>query len=194
MEKVKINFFGIGCRIIKGSVNDTTWNKMTERAQIMKVPIEDAILDSDFFGQLAIPGFRSFEDMEDTLTINGLLNHSKSAIEIRVNRKRMAKISSAEIVSQNALFPLYDVQVSELGHKTEGQRNITIVEEETGKTGSFDFDCQKFEIEKLKFIVTRTKVKPERAYSIIIELSYNGKILKSKSTDTLVTAVFAYIE
>ncbi len=194
MEKVKINFFGVGCRIIKGCVSEELWEKITECAERMKTSVDYAILDNDFFSQLDLKNFKSFDDMENVLNVSGLLNHSKSAIEIRINKKKRAKISSNEIVNQNSLFPLYDVKASELIHKTEGKKNITIVEEETGRIGTFEFECRKFEIEKLKFIVTRTKVKPERTYSIIIELSYDGKALQSVQSDTMVTANFAYIE
>ena len=106
MEKVKINFFGVVCNIFKGTVNEEIWNRINETAEKMKTQVEYAILDNDFFTMLDLPSFSSLNDMENIRHISGLLNHSKSEIEIRMNKKRLAKISSNEIVNQNSLFPL----------------------------------------------------------------------------------------
>ena len=192
--KVKISFRGIGCNVIKGTVDNETWDLILKSAKQFKTTFEYAVFDIDFFSALNLPQYKSFHDFNNICTITGLLCHSKSFIEIRINKKQRAKINSTEILNQNILFPLYNSEMIDVDKIVTGMKNITIVEEEVGTVSSFLFDCKKFEIEKLKFYVSVIKINKDRFYNIISKITYDGKNLKSSHSDTLVTGNFTFVE
>jgi len=191
--KIKVNFFGVGCNIVRGNVNESTWKKITQSAKTLNIPTDYAFFDSDFFTLLNLPEYKSWKDFNNLFKVFGLLENQISLIEIRKDRKRAEKFSFAQLWNQNSLFPLYQTEINGIDIIREG-KNITVVETEIGTIASYEFVCENFKIEDLKFNISQVKVSKQVGYNLISDIFYKDKKLKSKRSDALISGNFTFVE
>lgn len=94
MDKVKINLFGIGCRIVRGQFDENTWSLLHSVANEMKTPFHDAVFDNSYFDYLSDGKYKSWYDFGNMIDISGLMNSYQSIIEIRINGRKKTKFLS----------------------------------------------------------------------------------------------------
>jgi hypothetical protein len=193
-NKIQINLFGVGCIVTKASVEDEVWKKITDCSGKLKVPIELLFFDSDFYEMLNMPKYKSWRDFNNLFEVSGLINNSKSIIEIKNSKKKIAKIKFSELINENLLFPLYNLEIGEIEKHESNKKNLTIFETEIGTVASYQFVCKKFDIDKLKFAICNLYINESSEFVILSDIFYNEVNLVSKTNDTLVTKQNVIIE
>jgi hypothetical protein len=156
-------------------------------AKRLHLPIQEAILDPDFYFLLNKKEWQNHQDL-CSFAYTGLLNSEQAQLEIRINGRKKRRILLSEILSQELLFPIYDFTIKEVPLKEKG--SLLIIENETGLVACHRLLLSKLNLEKLHFTFTDVNTEYENL-RFLSELRYDGKILPSAGRDTLVTANYA---
>jgi hypothetical protein len=193
LDTIKITFFGIGCRIVKGQFDELTWSKFEVRAKTIESPIEEAFFDKSFFHAIKITEYNSWFDLGNRFQISGLLESYQSIIELRINNKQKLRILFTELLGKSFLFPLYQTSISTIDVSACQQGNLTIVEKEIGTISTYKFEADNFSFDKLNFTLNSVIIQKNLKYQIVSKIEYDGKELFSKKSDTLVKEQFAML-
>lgn len=189
MEKIKISCFGISCRVAIGNLDDVIKKSLAAAAFKFQSPLDQAIFNEDFFELLKLEGYKSWLDLGNTTQVFGLLDSYQSFLEVRINGRKKIKILSTDLSNESFLFPIY-TSINKQTHAQE-KTNLIIVEKEIGNIATYIFEVPSFKISDLNFVLNSVSVQPEITYKILTEISYSGKELKSKKSDTLIKERFA---
>ena len=182
---------GVGCRIVQEIFDEQKWQKIMERSKQMKLPVEQAVFDSDFFKQLNMPNYSAWSDFNKDLDVSGLLNDPNSFIEIKAQNRKKLKVFFKDIFDESLLFPLYNIELVEAVMEPKQENRIIIAETEIGLIASYDLFTPKFEIQKLKLFIAKITI-GQRYFTILSNIFYDEKLLMSNNSDTLVTGNFCY--
>lgn len=194
MDKVKITFYGIGCRIAVGKFCIEDLEKFHTAAKIFSCPLNEAIFDTAYFLELADRKYKRWFDLGNSLKLYGLLHNYQSSIEIRINGKKQRKIVSSDLIGDNLLFPLYQTTLTDIGSFQQGEGNLTIVEKEIGTVANYLFETENFSIEKLHFSIQSVNIRKDLDFTLLTNLNYEGSELSArKKSDTLVKERFALL-
>lgn len=193
MDKIKIIFIGIGCRIAKGQFNETLWKKFGEVANIVECPLNEAFFDSSFFDVLNIKEYKLGYDLGNLLQISGLIDSYQSIIEIRVNNRKKRKIHFKELFNEDVLFPLCQTIFSKADYSAFKENCLTLVEKEIGTIAVYEFESHKFSLDKLLFSLTALNVQNEMKFMVLSKLEYEGTELLIIKSDTLVKERYAIL-
>ncbi|MCX6291847.1 MAG: hypothetical protein NT126_08790 [Bacteroidetes bacterium] len=193
MEKIRINYFGIGCRLVKGRFDEPVWEKFHLAAQRIRTPLHEAFFDTSFFSANHVSEFKSWQELGNVFHVSGLMNHYQSLVEIRINNKQKKKIIFRELLNENVLFPLYRSSVLKEENDSRPGKSLIIVEKEIGTIAGFEFETGKFSLEQLQFFLKQVKVNEELQFTVLSGIEYDGRKLMSKKSDTLVKERFALI-
>ena len=155
--------------------------------------MSEAIFDTSFFEDGNITEYNSWHELGNLVQVSGLMNHYQSIIEIRVNNKQKRKILFKDLSNEGVLFPLYQTKFSETDCSTKHPNCLLIVEKEIGTVATYEFDSDKFLMDKLHFTLRTVTIKPEMKYVILSSIEYEGKKLVKRKTDTLVKERFVII-
>lgn len=193
MDTIKITFFGIGCRIVKGQFDELTWSKFKVGAKTIESPIEEAFFDKSFFDAIKIAEYNSWFDLGNLFQISGLLESYQSIIELRINNKQKGKIRFSELLGGSFLFPLYQTSISTIDSSEQQEGSLTIVEKEIGTIGTYKFEADNFSFDKLRFTLNSVIIQRNLKFLIVSKIEYDGKELLSKKSDALVKEQFALL-
>ena len=187
LNTVKINLIGTGCLIVKGIIDNELWQKLNHTSTQLNSSFETAVFDAEFFTLLNDNNYKSFHDLGN-IKVHGLLHNNKSHIEIRVNGKNR-KIKLIDIINdniQNSLLPLFNKKEIELAANFESEREFIMIETEIGLIASYKIQVEKFDMDKLQYVIYKLIIN-DIAYTVIGNLTYNSKTLKSIGADALVS-------
>ena len=193
-EHVRIVFFGIGCSIIKGAFDEQEWNLLNQSSWSLKSNLDTAVFHPSFFETLKSGRFKSRRDLGTMFQISGLLLDDQSEIEIRIGNRKKKKIPFRELMNVNLLFPLYqtDMQKINVASTTE-MKKLEIIEKEIGTVASFKFPCSNFSMDKLVFTIADVSISSGENFTLLSQLSYDGKTLPGNRPDTVVRGQFAVL-
>ena len=190
-DKIRINFFGIGCNIIKGEFDDATWKRFFECSKQIRTEFNHAVFDPTFVEVLQSPLYKSLHDFGNVFRLSGLLYDKQSHIEIRINDRQKRKIYFQELFGEDTLFPVYQTSVQEIDHVTLVSHGSMIgVEKEIGTIASYKFQCIDFSLDKLFFVLNKVTLLDNIPLIILSKIAYNGKGLLKIYSDTLVKESF----
>jgi hypothetical protein len=102
-KKLRVKFFGESFVIHKLKIDDELITKFNNVALQLKTPLNEALLDIDFFRVLNIKGYESINDLI-SLTSVGLINNSKGQIEISLGRKHGSVQSDEKLLQRHSLI------------------------------------------------------------------------------------------
>ena len=191
-HKVKINLFGIGCRIVKGKFDDEIWDKFNVCSKMLETPFKRAIFERDYFKKLKITQYKSWFDLGNIFRVSGLLLDQQSLIKIRINNKQKRRIAFEELFNKHLLFPVYETKITEINNIDCIQKSIIAYEEEIGAIAGYRFECFNFNLDKLFFVLVKGNI-IEQEYVMLTDIYYDGIKLHSSHSDTLVQKRFAAI-
>ncbi len=189
MNKIIINLIGTGSRVFRINPSTELLFKLKDTASRMKTSLELAFFDADFFSKLGDPNYKSLDDISNE-KIQGLMNDSKSQVEIRTKGKKKRMISFQQLLHQQSLLPLYNIEFEK--EIDEIKRAIVVVEKEVGLISCFEIMTEKFDLDKMKFEVTEIDTGIEKL-QILTGITYSEQRLYSVSDDTLVTSCYSII-
>jgi len=144
-------------------------------------PIEDALLNINFFYKLNIGEYRSIQDLIHS-TYTGLINSNNSQIEIWLGRKRIIKLNLDALFFKQTLFPLYQTTYDIVNTKLRS--GYYLEEKEIGTIGIYEIKIDQFSIDDLKFHLSEiafTGVK----YQLLNEITYEISGLNLLKSETL---------
>ena len=148
--KIKINLFGELWTLKKVELNPIEQEYFSQIALRLKQPLHLALLDPFFYYHLKLNYISSIAKLP-CQKINGILNISKSQVEIWIDGKKIEKLQVADLVTSSYLFPLFSTQKSIANFNNCS--GIYIEQKEIGYIGSYEFKIDDFSIEKLNFVL-----------------------------------------
>ena len=186
-NSVIINLIGTGCKICIIRPDDVLFEKLKQTASLMKMPLESAILDNDFFNFLADEKLKSIKDLSDQI-IRGLLNSTHAQIEVRISGKKKRRILLSELLDDNLLLPLYNVKLQSPAEIAPG--SLLIIEKETGLVAGTKLFIDKLNLEKMDFEFIEVDTGIEKLI-LLYRICYEGQKINPTVKDTLVTSNYA---
>ncbi|MGE0637359.1 MAG: hypothetical protein AB7P01_13025 [Bacteroidia bacterium] len=193
---VSINLFGTGCTIVCGALQNKYWKKIHQEINKNNLLLEQFMASENNLRYMDFQGLRTWKDISNEFSINGMLNSVSSTIEIKLGDSKKTNIPFREISQQEILFPVY---ASEHINKTLVSKSIfhskrlIMVETEVGKLGTIKFSIPDFNIDKLVFHITDVKVNEVISYTVLGKITYAGKALQATKSDTLVTGFYCLV-
>lgn len=182
-SKVLIRFYGESFKIHALQIKNKNPELFYEVAKELGEPLEEALLNINFFNKLNIQGMESIQDLIKN-TFGGLINNSKARIEIRKGRKILQKFPLDELFNPKTLLPLFNINKRILTLKLNN--NLFLIEKEVGLIDAYELENEYFNIYKLKFNICDVHYNNEN-FQLLLELSYNEKKIESTNSDSLIT-------
>ena len=144
-------------------------------------PLENALLNINFFNYLNIKEIQTIQDLKQS-TFGGLINNEKSQVEVWLGRRKLMKLRLENLFYQQTLFPLYQTQFNRINDNLRS--GLYLEEKEIGNIGIYESKVEKFEIDNLNFHLSEigfTGIK----YQLLNEISYETNSLQLIKSDTL---------
>ena len=121
---------------------------------------------------------------------SGLVIEERNFIEFRMKGRRKRRIFVTELLpSPLLLFPIYNVEINPLN--LEKYKSF-LVEKEVGLIGKYILKEEKLNLDKITFEIEEFRIVNEN-YSLVKSIRYNGKVLVSVTSDTVLTGSFEFI-
>lgn len=179
VDKLKVDFFGEGVCIKKGTFNEELFYRMKLTALKLNQPLEDAIIDPYFYYLLKDAKVKSIEDIGPTI-VKGLINTTKNRIEIWYKGKKVQKLTMNDLNHHYLLFPLFQTTTKNI----ELQNNLGLYVKyvEIGLIARYEIVVDNFSFDGLVFHTFKYGEKV-----ILGKVTYDNKYLKLKKKDTLIT-------
>lgn len=182
-SKVLIRFYGESFKIHALQIKNEYPEQFYEVAAKLGEPLEEALLNINFFNKLNIKGIVSIQDLIKN-TFGGMVNNSKAHIEIWHGRKVLQKLNLDDLFYPKTLFPLFNVHLERVNLRL--QNGIFLIEKEVGLIGQYEIDLIEFDIYKLKFFISEV-LYLKTNYQLLLSINYDSEPLQIKKSDTLVT-------
>jgi hypothetical protein len=131
MSKLKINTFGEGIEIRKLNLDSATYQHWSEIALRKNKLLPDLLVDPFFYYGLKDLRFTELSDIDSRL-ISGMMNTTKSQIEIWHERHKVLKIKAHELFNTNVLFPLFHLKESHSFVSGELEQGIYVIQKTIG--------------------------------------------------------------
>ena len=180
--KIVINLHGLACSVNEVRYINISMDELKNMAHTRRVPVEELVLDEEF---------NTFNHREVKAIWQGLTMNNKSQVEIRINGRKKRSIYFHELIEQGAaLFPLYDVSL--IDYAVPNDQNIYLIEQEMGLISSHSFALEKFEIDYLKFEVSRVSI-DKQEFVLLTKISCKEVELTSRKSDTVVVGSYVVI-
>ena len=116
-SRVKVKLYGESFKIHSLDIKKNNYNLFKKAAFQLNESLEEALLNASFFSVLNLKEYESVQSLFK-LTSGGLINNSKSSIELWQGRKRLQKFSLNDLFYCNTLFPLFSIKRKDLNINT----------------------------------------------------------------------------
>lgn len=179
---IKVRLYGESFKIQALNLNSTNLKDFMSASQRLNEPLEEALLNVSFFNILNLKKYQSLEDMI-AYAFGGLINTSKSSIEIWCGRRCLQKFSLNNLFYPNTLFPLFNIDKRNLTIRLDNK--LFLIEKEVGLISEYVFECTNFNINLLKFKIDDVQYLNEK-FQLLVSISYNSNKLESQKSDTLI--------
>ncbi len=133
---ITLNFFGEGYNLLRFDENRLPFREIEQRAMEMKLEIDRAILDLEFYEPFAEQGLKSWKDITIQVTRGSSVNRL-SWMEIRSEGKKRKTHILEELFLAETLFPLCDFQLDEMPVVKNVSGSFYILEKEVGRIDTF---------------------------------------------------------
>jgi hypothetical protein len=180
-----INLIGNGIRYWFFSPTLQEYELMQKYKEMNKRSWSELFFDFDFLKQLNRTHWSELGNQER----KGFLLLPNNLIEIRKKNKILEKMSSIELISQNAIFPLY--QTSNHLMKFNTLDKFLIIQHEKGLIEKYEIETEKLDLNQLVFDITSSPNDNLVPYHLA-RLNYLEKKLESRLDDTLITRLSAF--
>ena len=181
-KTLRVKLFGEALKIHKLKIGTDLMPILIETANKIKLPLLEALTDIEFFRVLNIKEFQSLNDLT-SYTFSGLINNYRNQVEISYGRKRIAKFNINEMFNPTTLFPLYDTQVNFINTRNLSS-GIYIEEREIGLIGTYEITVENFQIDLLKFYLTKIELMNEYLEVLKI-MTYKEQLIPCFKSDAL---------
>lgn len=178
---LKAKLYGESYWIHRLHIDTDNFIRFQEIAMEMGEPLEDALLNINFFRYLKNTKIQSVNDFKQS-SFGGLIKNSKSQVEIWMGRRRVLKLGLDNLFHQQTLFPLYHTQFNRI--KTNLKPGLYLEEKEIGNIGIFEIKTDTFKIDDLNFQLSEIAF-TGLGYHLLTEINYKEHNLQLLKSDTL---------
>lgn len=190
-KKLRVKFFGESFAIHELNIDKELIPKFNHVAKRLKLPMNEALLDINYFRVLKMNEFQSIHDLISQ-TFTNLINNHKGQIEISLGRKRIAKFNCDELFNLTTLFPLYNTSFNSFNINNLGS-NYYLEEREVGLIGVYEINVENFQIDLLHFHLSKLELKNENL-EVVHKVTYNGQRLPKTKSDSLLRYQRCYFQ
>lgn len=188
MPKIKINTFGEGIEIRQLHLDVETYHHWTAIAAKRNRPLTDLLLDPFFYYSLKDKHIKELSDIDATL-MSGMLNTSKSQVEIWFRRRKVLKIQGNELFNDMVLFPLFHLEQNESFLSKELENGIYVVQKTIGLLRSEQLEVTNRQLNIDDFNFRISKYNSEQ---FLMDVKYQGQNLNFVKSDTIITYQTAF--
>ena len=178
---LKAKLYGESYKIHRLHFDNKYASQFHEVAVKLGEPLEEALLNINFFNHLKIKKIESLQDLKQS-TYGGLIYNEKGQIEIWLGRRKLLKLKLEDLFHQQTLFPLYQTKFNKINSNLKS--GLYLEEKEIGNIGIYETKIENFEIEKLIFHLSKVAF-TGIGYQLLNEICYNTSTLQSIKSDTL---------
>ncbi|MBU3660028.1 MAG: hypothetical protein FGM14_09170 [Flavobacteriales bacterium] len=176
-----INLFGESLRYWICDLPQETYDFMLKYKEEKEKSWEELFFDFDFLNTF---GFNHWSELTSHPEQRGFLITKNNRIEVKGKTKKVLKLNANELLSQNTLFPLYQVTMLESNLPLNEFKRIVLLNYEIGQFAKYSFESDSFEVDKLDFLVH--KFPYSNADFLLVNIKYKDVELKMLEEDTLV--------
>lgn len=176
-----INLFGESLRYWICDLPTETYDFMRKYKIENNKSWEELFFDFDFLNTF---GFNHWSELTAHGEFRGLLIGKNNRIEVKEKSKKVLKLTSNELLSQNTLFPLYQVSMIESIMPLNAAKRFILLNYEIGQFAKYSFESDTFEVDKLDFQVSQFPF--TNSDYLLVNINYQGVKLKLLQEDTLV--------
>ena len=184
---ITLNFFGEGYNVLRFDENRLTFREIEHRAMEMKLEIDRAVLDLEFYEPFAEQGLKSWKDITLQVTRGSVVNRL-SWMEIRSEGKKRKTHILEELFLADTLFPLCDFAIDDKTVVKNVSGSFYILEKEVGKIDTFLLEGSVPDLEHLRFSLERYNL-PGKELLLLSGVSCKGESLIRKDTDTVISTM-----
>lgn len=188
MPKIKINTFGEGIEIRRLHLNAQTHEHWLAIATKRNRPLTDLLLDPFFYYGLKDKKIKELSDIDATL-ISGMLNTSKSQIEVWFKRRKVLKLQSNDLFNDLVLFPLFKIEQQVSLHSQPLENGLYVIQKTIGLLSSEQLEVvgQSLNIDDFTFAMSNYETE-----QFLIGITYQNQDLKFIKSDTMITYQTAF--
>lgn len=183
MPKIKINTFGEGIEIRQLKLDATTYQKWNTIAIKKNRSLPELLIDPFFYHGLKNTKVKSIHDLENTL-VSGMLNTTKSHIEIWFNRKKVLKIQAHELFNEIVLFPLFNLEKNHTFIANDFEKGIYVIQKTIGLIVSQQLEIEEHYLNIKDFKFNTTEFKKEK---ILTDINYKKQYFEFIKSDSVIT-------
>lgn len=188
MSKLKINTFGEGIEIRKLNLDSETYQLWSEIALRKNKLLPDLLLDPFFYYGLKDLRFTELSDIDSRL-ISGMMNTTKSQIEIWHNRHKVLKIKAHELFNTNVLFPLFHLKESHSFVSCELDQGIYVIQKTIGLICQEELELSTSKLDIDDFTFTTAEF---QSFKILTDIQYQNQIFTRVKSETTITYQTAF--
>lgn len=184
---ITLNFFGEGYNLLRFDENRLPFREIEHRAMEMKLEIDRAILDLEFYEPFKEQGLNSWKDITMQVVRGSVVNRL-SWMEIRSEGKKRKTHILEELFLSDTLFPLCDFAITEKPVVKNVSGSFYILEKEVGKIDTFFLEGAVHDLEHLHFSLEKYTL-PGKELLLLSGISCKGEALIRKDPDTVVSTM-----
>ncbi|MCE2711402.1 MAG: hypothetical protein LW688_02560 [Cryomorphaceae bacterium] len=147
---ITISCFGQGLRCWTCDLEEHTYHSLEKIRSSLDCTYESLLFNLDFLKKL---GFSSWDQLATKEVERYFFIDRTNRIELKRDKKSIAKFKSNELLPENTLFPLYQSKFRELSTDApeSNKKRIVLYQLETGMFFKFKLETPDFKIEELCF-------------------------------------------
>lgn len=184
---ITLNFFGEGYNLLRFDENRLPFREIEHRAMEMKMEVDRAILDLEFYEPFKEQGLISWKDITLQVTRGSVVNRL-SWMEIRSEGKKRKTHILEELFLAETLFPLCDFVIEDKPIVKNVSGSFYILEKEVGKIDTFFLEGAVPDLEHLHFSLERFNF-PGKELLLLTSVSCKGEALIRKEADTVISTM-----
>jgi hypothetical protein len=184
---ITLNFFGEGYNVLRFDENRLPFREIEHRAMEMKLEIDRAILDLEFYEPFKEQGLNSWKDITLQVTRGSAVNRL-SWMEIRSEGKKRKTHILEELFLADTLFPLCNFNIEDKSIVKNVSGSFYILEKEVGKIDTFFLEGAVPDLEHLYFSLEQFNL-PGKDLLLLTGVSCKGEGLIRKDTDTVISTM-----
>jgi hypothetical protein len=184
---ITLNFFGEGYNLLRYDENRLPFREIEHRAMEMKLEIDRAVLDLEFYEPFAEQGLKSWKDITLQVTRGSVVNRL-SWMEIRSEGKKRKTHILEELFLAETLFPLCDFNIDQKPVVKNVSGSFYILEKEVGKIDTFFLEGAVPDLEHLHFSLEKFNL-PGKELLLLSGVSCKGEARVRKDTDTVISTM-----
>jgi len=184
---ITLNFFGEGYNVLRFDENRLPFREIEHRAIELKMEIDRAVLDLEFYEPFKEQGLNSWKDITTQVTRGSVVNRL-SWMEIRSEGKKRKTHILEDLILADTLFPLCDFSIEEKPVVKNVSGSFYILEKEVGKIDTFFLEGAMPDLEHLHFSLEKFNL-PGKELLLLSSVSCKGEALIRKDTDTVISTM-----